>query len=109
MSRKQMLFVCSEEFKEALGEYAAKHKLSESEVARLAISTFIGYDASNETFVDKRKKYFTTEERVEAQRNRMRERRAEEKKLLEAIEHEEHLRNILAIEMSVERKTKCKK
>lgn len=101
MDRTQMLFVCSNEFKDALGEYATKHNLSASEVIRVAVSTYIGYDASNENFVDKRRKYATEEERRNAQNDRMRKRRQESAKLLEAFQHEEHLRAILALEKSV--------
>lgn len=103
-NNSQVLITCSTEFKDALGEYAAKQKTSIAWVVREAVAKMIGYDFSKEQITDGRKKYSSVEERKEAQAKRQREQNATVKKLLELYKHEQHLHNIKIIEDSLNRK-----
>jgi hypothetical protein len=104
MSRATILISCSESLKSAVEKYAKENgDTSLAEVVRNAIIEYIGYDGSEETFTDKRRKYSSKEERAEAQKNRMRERRATEKQLIEFFQHKEHLLGVQALESSLER------
>jgi hypothetical protein len=104
MSRATILISCSESLKEAVEKYARENgDVSLAEVARNAIIEYIGYDGSEETFTDKRKKYGSKEERAEAQKLRMRERRKVEKQLTDFFEHKQHLLGVQALESHLER------
>ena len=60
--RDQIVIHASEAFKDALGEWAAAHNESMSEVIRQAVAGKIGYDISREPARTRTPKYATPEE-----------------------------------------------
>ena len=105
MSKAQILFVCSEEFKAAFTTYAQDNKTTVSELIRSTLAAKIGYDLSKEpAIIDGRRKYANAEERKEEQKRRSREQRQAVTKLVEAFGRESRLADIEAIEQSLLRK-----
>jgi protein associated with RNAse G/E len=104
MAKTQVLFTCSEEFKEALGTYAQVNRLSAAEVIREAVARFIKYDISTEVVDDKRKKYANAEERKEAQRKRQKTERENVRLLLQYYAKEQREIDAAILENSLKRK-----
>lgn len=104
MSKAQVLFTCSEEFKTLLGQAAVQRKVSVSAYIKGLIAQDIGYDLEQEKEGDKRRKYANTEERKTEQAKKQREERVNLKKFLEAFAHEEHVATAQALLDSLERK-----
>lgn len=103
MERTKILFVCTESFRDALCSFAEKESCSASEIVRRAVAEYIGYDISKDPPCDLRRKYASVEDRKNAHSERQKLRRQEERKLVEAFEHEEHLRTLLVLSRSIER------
>lgn len=89
MAKTTVLFQCSEEFKEALAQYAHNHKVSVAIVIREVVAAKIGYDISQDVTVDGRRKYANDEARREAQREKQRRQRAAVNALADAFGSEE--------------------
>lgn len=104
MSKAQVLFTCSEEFKTLLGQAAVQKKLSVSAYIKGLIAADIGYDIEKEKEGDGRRKYANAEERKAEQAKRQREERSELKKFLEAFAHEEHVATAQVLLDSLDRK-----
>jgi hypothetical protein len=102
--KAQILFTCTEEFKDALGSFAQLHNLSASLVIRKAVAEYIGYNLEGEVSTDRRRKYLTDEERKNATKERTKKGRVEVAKLLAALEKEQRLADVLGIENSLKRK-----
>lgn len=102
-NKAQVLFTCTDAFKDALGTYAQNKNTSVADVIRRAIAKEIGYDLSKEP-VDTRRKYASVEARKEAQNRRGREAREEVKKLVAAFNKEQRISDALKLERSLNRK-----
>jgi predicted transcriptional regulator len=100
----KLMFSLSESLKDALGEYAAEHELSDAAVIRQAIAQYIGFDLST---VEKQPRsgrmYASVEERREAQKERNKEKRALVRELLSLAKSGERDKAIAALEASVAR------
>lgn len=84
VERVPVLFQSSPEFKEAIATYAQQHRLSASEVMRVAIAQYIGYDISSDSISGGRPKiYANKEERIKAQNDRAKQQRENLKTLMD--------------------------
>lgn len=102
-NKAQVLFTCTDAFKDALGTYAQNKNTSAADVIRRAVAKEIGYDLSKEP-ADARRKYESIEARKEAQNKRGREARGEVAKLIAAFNKEQRLSDALKLEKSLQRK-----
>jgi hypothetical protein len=93
-------------FKEALATYAQEHNVSVALVVREAVANVIGYDLTQESVQqrDGRKKYATAIEREDARKERQKAHRKFATQLMAALEHEQHLADVLGIQTSLLKK-----
>lgn len=100
-NKAQILFTCTEEFKEALATYAQQKNVSVAVVIRETVAARISYDLSSEELNDGRRKYANAEERRLAQAKKKREDRDNLAKLVALYEREKKLQDIIALETSL--------
>lgn len=107
MTKTTILFQCTENFKDAVGTFAQKQKMSQSELIRVAVASYIDYDLTKDPIVDGRRKYASIEERKEVQAEKQRrDRRGRQavSKLLEVLAREQRLFDVASIEASLLKK-----
>lgn len=97
--RAQNLFVSTPEFKEAIAQYAHNNNMTASEVIRIAVAQYIGYDIELATMgVGARKKYASKEERQAEYNRKNKEARQSVKKLVEEYLSDQHKQNVNSLE-----------
>ena len=99
-----MVFQLSEEFKEAIAQFAHNGNTSASDVVRNAVALHIGYDLEGEEQPERRRKYATVAERNAAMKERAKRRRDEQREILEAIRRGERLEAIQAMAASLRKR-----
>lgn len=87
--------------KDFTGEYAAAHDMSVSEVARLAIAAYTGYDLDAEPKTQRRTKYANATERANATKERAKRKRDLQRDLTAAIERGDRMEDIRALAASI--------
>lgn len=99
VQKTTLLIHLSPGFKEAIGVYATAHNMPVSELIRGAVADVIGYDITIEHKAQGRpRKYKNQEEKKKAQ-NTVRQ-------LMAQIMHEQHLKDVHALEAYLERREK---
>ena len=97
--RAQILFQTSHELKDAIGAFAQEKNMTSSEVIRLAVAIYIGYDIAAASLTQgPRKKYANKEARLEAQKNRAKEERNTLKTLLEDFARAQRRNDVATLE-----------
>lgn len=104
MNKASILLNVSEEFKDALTDYAQAQKTTVTALIREKIAELIGYDLSKDVVPDARRKYNSVEERKEAARQRKREQVRNVQRVLEIYNKEQRLRDVLVITNSLKEK-----
>lgn len=99
-----VVFQASEEFNEALAEFAQNNDRSKANVIREAVAAFINYDLSAEPKTERRRKYASKEERDAAMKLRAKERRDTTRAILQAIERGERDEAIRAMAASLKKR-----
>lgn len=106
-TKSQILFHVSIKMKDALGQYAQSHDKAVSEIIRVAVAKYIGFDLTGDPIVNGRPRiYANKEERLEAQRTKAKQERATLKQLISDYEHEKHMEGVNTLEEWLERRAK---
>lgn len=96
-----ILLNCSKEFKDAVGKYANEHDMDVAPFIRKCVADVIGYNLSGDQVTRGRKRIYGSKEEAEQARK---DRRITERALMEMFKHNEHVRTVLALRESLERK-----
>lgn len=101
MAKDTIVFQTTDTFKEEIATYAQNAGVSVAEVIRRAVAEYINYDLDGEPSVERRRKYATIEERNAAMRQRAKDRRRDEREILEAWRRAQREGDIAAIRESL--------
>jgi hypothetical protein len=102
--KETTVFQTSVAFKEALAAYAQAHDISVADVVRTAVAAHIDYDIASEPPSERVRKYATKAERDKEMRRRAKERRDNERAIVEAVRRGERIEAIQAMAASLKGK-----